>query len=67
MLAQDLVLLGATDLRKSKKIVLKAVTTPQLNKDRRFRAHLFMESFFIVFQTYVLRLCFRLSFVLNFS
>ena len=63
MSAQYLVLLGATNLRKSKKKSTECVNSPQVNKERKLHAHLLVESFCIVFQKYILRQRFRVSVV----
>ena len=65
MLVQYLVSQGATYLRKSKIESLKAVNSPQVNKERTFRVHLLVKSFCIVFQQCILRQNFRLSFLLH--
>ena len=79
MFAQHLVLLGATNLRNAEKGPLvsfnssfnscrfhvKAVSSPQVNKERIFHAYLLVESFCHVFQKYLLRQSFRLSIDLN--
>ena len=65
MLAQYLALQGATNLRKSMKRSAKAVDSPQVNEERTFHIQLSVERFSIVFQIYILRQGFRLSFVLN--
>ena len=65
MLVQCLVLLAATNLRRSKTKSIKAVNSPQVNKERAFHAHLSMASFCTVFQKCVLRQGFRLSLLLN--
>ena len=48
-------------MRKSKTKGIKAVNSPQVNKDRAFNIHFVVESFCIVFQKYILRQGFRLS------
>ena len=65
MLAQYLVLLGAISLQKSMKKSIKAVSSPQIEKERTFHVHLLMESFYVIFKKYVLGQGFSLSFVLN--
>ena len=64
MLAQYLASLRATNLRKSKKSV-KAVNSPQVNKERTFDVHLLVKSFYIIFQIYILRQDLKVSLVLN--
>ena len=56
---------GATNLRKSKTRSVKAVNSPQVNKERTFRVHLLVESFCISIQKYILQQGFRLSRVLK--
>ena len=51
-------------MRKSKKRSLAAVNSPQVNQERTFRVNLFVESFYFVFQKYILRQGFKLSLVL---
>ena len=65
LVVQYLVSLGATNLQKLKAKSLKAVNFPQVNKERKFCVHLLVEGFCIVFQKYVLRQNFKLSFVLT--
>ena len=55
MLAQYLVSLGATNLLKVKEKNVKAVNSPQVKKERKFRVNLLVESFCIVFQKYIFR------------
>ena len=65
MLTQYLVSIGATNLRKSKRRNDEAATSPQADKESAFHVHLFVESFCIVFQKYILLHGFKLSLVLN--
>ena len=65
MLEQELVSLGATNLRESKKDSDKAVISPQASNERTFYFHMLVKSFCIVFQNYILRQGFRFSFVHN--
>ena len=65
MLAEYLALQGATSLRKSKKRSARADDSPRVIKERSFHVYLLVESFCIVFQKYILRQGFRLSFVLS--
>ena len=65
MLAQYLVSLGATNLRKSKKVAPMLSILLRLTRKGPFMSILLMESFCIAFQNYLLRLDFSLSLVLN--
>ena len=65
ILAQYLVLLGATILQKSKSRSDKAVSSLKVNKERKFHAHMLDKRLCIIVQKHVLRQCFRFKLVLN--
>ena len=65
MLSQCLVLLGAANLQKSIGRSSNAVNSLQASKEGAFHAHMLVQNFCIIFQTYILRQAFCLSFVYN--
>ena len=61
ILAKYLVSQRATNSQKSKRRNDKAINSLHDKKERIFHAHMLLESFCIVVQKYVLRLCFSLN------